>query len=49
MCKSPEGEFIRTESMTMAAAVRKEGGKIAVQTDMAADKMSGLRDIMTGE
>ena len=46
--KSLEGEAMRTESMKLATASRKEGGKIGVQTDMTADKMSGLRNLMTG-
>ena len=48
VCKSPEGEAMRIESMRLAIASRKEGEKIAVPTDMITDKMSGLRDIMTG-
>ena len=48
VCKSPEGETMGSESMKMATASRKEGGMIAVPTDMIADEMSGLCDIMTG-
>ena len=48
VCKSPEGETMRIESMQPATALRKEGGRIAIPTDTIADKMSGLRDITRG-
>ena len=48
VCKSPEGEAMRTESTKMATVSRKEGGQTAVRTDTMAEEMSSLCDIMTG-